>query len=93
MLLTNSRNDSILPAMLGDADDPHHFDFDSDRNILTQVVEKLGASPLLQLTKGVGPAHSGIDALFFNDKVVHIGKASEGNSPSSSPKCSSHRPR
>lgn len=28
---------------------------------------------LRPLTKGVGPALSGIYALYFNDKVVHIG--------------------
>jgi len=36
-------------------DDPHHFDFDLDRGIRSQVVEKLVASPLLPLTKGVAP--------------------------------------
>jgi len=47
------------------ADDPHHFDFDLDRGIRIQVVEKLEASPLLPLTKGVAPALSGIYALNF----------------------------
>ena len=28
--------------------DPHHFDFDLDRGIREQVVEKLEASPLLE---------------------------------------------
>jgi hypothetical protein len=36
----------------------HHFDFDLDRGIREQVVEKLEASPLLPLTKGVGPPDS-----------------------------------
>lgn len=57
-------------------DDPHHFDFDLDRGIREQVVEKLETSPLLPLTKGVGPAASGIYALYFKDKLVYIGKAS-----------------
>lgn len=38
--------------------DPHHFDFDLDRGIREQVVEKLETSPLLQLSRGVGPALS-----------------------------------
>ena len=51
-------------------DDPHrfefdhHFDFDLDRAISAQVVEKLEASPLLELVSGVGPAESGIYALY-----------------------------
>lgn len=64
------------------ADDPHHFDFDLDRGIRSQVVEKLEASPLLPLTKGVGPPLSGIYALYFNDKLVYIGKASKGTTKS-----------
>lgn len=63
-------------------DDPHHFDFDLDRGIRSQVVEKLEASPLLPLTKGVGPPLSGIYALYFNDKLVYIGKASKGTTKS-----------
>ena len=63
--------------MPGTADDPHYFDFDLDRGIRTQVVEKLEASPLLPLTKGVGPALSGIYALYFRGKLVYIGKASK----------------
>jgi len=63
--------------MLGAADDPHYFDFDLDRGIRTQVVEKLEVSPLLPLTKGVGPALSGIYALYFKGKLVYVGKASK----------------
>jgi hypothetical protein len=48
-------------------DDPHFFDFDLDRGIRTQVVEKLEASPFLALTKAVGPSASGIYALYFKD--------------------------
>ena len=36
--------------------DPHHFDFDLDRGIREQVVNKLEHSPLLVLARGVGPA-------------------------------------
>ncbi len=58
-------------------DDSHHFEFDLDRGIRTQVVEKLESSPLLPLAKGVGPALSGIYALYFKDRLVYIGKAAK----------------
>lgn len=65
------------------SNDPHYFDFDLDRGIRDQVVEKLEASPLLPLGKGVGPAESGIYALYYrNDKPVYIGKASKGTTKS-----------
>jgi hypothetical protein len=64
------------------AADPHHFDFDLDRGIRFQVVEKLEASPLLPLTRGIGPALSGIYALYFKGKLVYIGKASKGTTKS-----------
>jgi len=64
------------------ADDPHHFDFDLDRGIREQVVEKLEASPLLPLARGVGPALSGIYALYLKGKLVYIGKASKGTTKS-----------
>lgn len=57
--------------------DPHHFDFDLDLGIRAQVVEKLEASPLLPLAKGVGPLASGIYALYFKGKLVYIGKVSK----------------
>lgn len=63
-------------------EDPHHFDFDLDRGIRMQVVEKLEASPLLALTKGTGPSASGVYALYFKDKLVYIGKASKGTTKS-----------
>jgi hypothetical protein len=63
-------------------DDLHHFDFDLDRGIREQVVEKLEASPLLSLARGVGPAQSGIYALYFKGKLVYIGKASKGTTKS-----------
>jgi hypothetical protein len=64
------------------ASDPHHFDFDLDRGIRAQVVEKLEASPLLPLTRVVGPALSGIYALYFKGKLVYVGKASKGTTKS-----------
>jgi hypothetical protein len=63
-------------------DDPHHFDFDLDQGIRAQVVAKLEASPLFQLTRGVGPKASGIYALYFKDQLVYIGKASRGTTKS-----------
>jgi hypothetical protein len=65
-----------------DVGDPHHFDFDLDRGIRAQVVEKLDASPSVLLTKGVGPQASGIYALYFKERLVYIGKASKGTTKS-----------
>ena len=64
------------------ADDPHRFVFELDRAILAQVMEKLETSPLLPLGKGVGPAASGIYALYFNEALVYIGKASQATTKS-----------
>lgn len=63
-------------------EDPHHFDFDLDRGIREQVVEKLEASPKLRLVKGVGPRESGIYALYFEGQLVYVGKASKGTTKS-----------
>jgi hypothetical protein len=63
-------------------DDPHHFDFDLDRGIRAQVVEKLETSASLPLAKGVGPQTSGIYALYFKSSLVYIGKASKGTTKS-----------
>src|SRR6266852_5261393 len=63
-------------------DDPHYFDFDLDRGIRVQVVEKLERSPLLSLTKLAGPQASGIYALYFKERLVYIGKASKGTTKS-----------
>lgn len=69
-----------IPNQVGD--DPHYFDFDLDRGIRTQVVEKLETSPLLPLKKGAGPQASGIYALYFKGRLVYIGKASKGTTKS-----------
>ena len=63
-------------------DDPHRFDFDLDRGIRFQVVEKLESSPRLPLQKGVGPTDSGIYALYFKGDLVYVGKASKGTTKS-----------
>ena len=67
----------MIPTMPDVTDDSHHFDFDLDRGIRTQVVEKLESSPFLPLAKGVGPALSGIYALYFKERLVYIGKATK----------------
>src|SRR4051794_32007081 len=61
---------------------PHHFDFDLDRGIRLQVVEKLEQSPLLKLRRGVGPRESGVYALYYRGDLVYIGKASKGTTRS-----------
>jgi hypothetical protein len=60
------------------AEDPHRFDFDLDRGIRAQVVERLEASPMLPLAKGAGPAESGIYALYLKGRLVYVGKATKG---------------
>jgi hypothetical protein len=39
--------------------DQHRFEFDLDRGIRLQAVEKLEASPRLRLAKNIGPPFSG----------------------------------
>jgi len=63
-------------------DNSHRFDFDLDRAISEQVVEKLEAAPILPLCKGVGPDDSGIYALYFKRRLVYVGKASKGTTKS-----------
>jgi hypothetical protein len=55
----------------------HEFDFDLDRGIRAQVVEKLKKIPLLPLVKNAGPPASGIYALYHKGKLVYVGKASK----------------
>jgi hypothetical protein len=68
--------------MMATADDPHYFEFDLDRGIRQQVVEKLEKSPELPLEKGVAPPCSGIYALYLKGSLVYIGKASSGTTKS-----------
>jgi hypothetical protein len=58
-------------------DNPHHFEFDLDRGIRNQVVEKLEGSPLLELAKNIGPALSGIYALYYKGELVYLAKHPE----------------
>lgn len=64
------------------ADDPHRFEFDLDRGIRDQLVERLEASPVVALQRGAAPAESGIYALFFRGSLVYVGKASSGTTKS-----------
>ncbi len=64
------------------ADKAHHFEFDLDRGISAQVIEKLEASPLLKLVKGVAPQESGVYALYHKGKLVYLGKVSKGTTKS-----------
>jgi hypothetical protein len=57
------------------SDDPHFFNFDLDRAIRAQLIDKLESSPMLPLQKGIGPQLSGIYALFWKDRLVYVGKA------------------
>jgi hypothetical protein len=69
--------------MAGEDDDSQHFEFDLDRAIRSQVVEKLESSPLLPLQRSIGPLLSGIYALYYAGNIpVYIGKASKDNTKS-----------
>ncbi len=57
-------------------DSPHYFDFDLDRGIREQVVEKLESSPSLDLKRKIGPIESSVYVLYHKDKLVYVGKAS-----------------
>lgn len=62
--------------MSNGAHDPAHlFEFNIDRAILDQVVQRMEASPLRPLVKGVGPKLSGVYALFWKGEMVYVGKA------------------
>lgn len=67
---------------MSDGESAHHFEFDLDRGIREQVVEKLEKSPLLALNRSIGPPLSGIYALYYKDELVYLGKASRGNTKS-----------
>jgi hypothetical protein len=58
------------------------FQFDLDRGIRLQVVEKLESTSAILLAKGAGPNDSGIYALYHHGKLVYVGKASKGTTKS-----------
>lgn len=62
--------------------DPHQFEFDLDQGIRDQVIMALEKSPRLSLTKSIGPQKSGIYALYYQNELVYIGKASSGTTKS-----------
>jgi hypothetical protein len=62
--------------------DDHHFAFDLDTGIRSQVVQRLESSPLLHLARGAGPPSSGIYALYYKRGLVYVGKASKGTTKS-----------
>ena len=62
--------------------DPHRFEFDLDRGIKAQVIERLEESPLVKLERGVAPHESGIYALYYQGRLVYVGKASSGTTKS-----------
>ena len=60
-----------------DDGDPHHFTFDLDAGIRSQLVEHLNSTPKLPLRKGIGPAESGLYAIYLDERLVYIGKATK----------------
>ena len=55
--------------------DPHHFVFEIDRAIRMQIVEKLEASPELNLSESVAPQLKGVYVLYWKGKLIYAGKA------------------
>lgn len=55
--------------------DRHHFEFEIDIAIRSQVISKLEASPEHPLTLEVAPPASGVYALYRKGKLVYAGKA------------------
>jgi hypothetical protein len=64
------------------ANDLHRFEFDLDKGIRTQLVERLEASPQIPLERRAAPAQSGIYALYYQGSLVYVGKASSGTTKS-----------
>jgi hypothetical protein len=63
-------------------ENPHEFVFELDLAIQQQVLGKLDRSPLVPLCKNVGPAESGIYALYWKGELVYVGKASQATTKS-----------
>lgn len=60
-----------------DDNDPHHFTFDLDAGIRSQLVEHLASTPKLPLERGVGPRESGLYAIYLDGALIYIGKATK----------------
>lgn len=60
-----------------DDNDPHHFTFDLDAGIRSQLIEHLNSTPKLALESGVGPTTSGLYAIYLDGRLVYIGKATK----------------
>lgn len=57
--------------------DKHDFEFEIDKAIRSQVIQKLEASPEHPLTENVAPAKKGVYALYRGGRFVYGGKALE----------------
>ena len=55
--------------------DQHRFVFEIDVAIRTQVIQKLEASPLEELSETIGPDLKGVYTLYWKGKLVYAGKA------------------
>jgi len=60
----------------------HRFVFDLDRAIHGQLLDKLNESPAHVLRNGLGPSESGIYALYYEERLVYVGKASKATTKS-----------
>ncbi len=56
-------------------DNPHEFFFEIDIAIRTQVIQKLEASPLLQLVRDCAMPLKGVYALYWKGSLVYAGKS------------------
>lgn len=56
---------------------PHHFEFELDRAILSQVCESLENSPVVPLLNNCAPPEAGVYVLYWKSELVYIGKASK----------------
>ena len=60
-----------------DEKSPHHFTFDLDAGIRSQLVDHLASTPKVPLEKGVGPRESGLYAIYLDNELIYIGKATK----------------
>lgn len=71
-----SKSRKSTAAPVDEAPNPHAFEFELDRAIRDQVIEKLESSPFVPLVKDGAPPASGVYVLYLGDTLVYIGKAS-----------------